>query len=214
MRDEQEYGRPSPNAPAELSRFAFLIGKWRGEGRLIPDVGAGAFDVRWEGRYILDGFAIADEYRMTAPSGELIVLGLNLRVFDVRNKTWNLKWLNALDGTYLDLGPEELGGVRVDGASISYSMREPMELIFSWSPSATTKSVPFPVTALPNFAAASVVSAISTSRRQPAASSTFQVESAPSANRIPTLTPSTLNGEPSASLLANVASFFFDGAGI
>ena len=33
----------------------------------------------WLGRYILDGHAIADEYRMTGSSGERIVFGMNLR---------------------------------------------------------------------------------------------------------------------------------------
>ena len=28
---DKEYGKPNPNAPAALSRFAFLIGRWRCE---------------------------------------------------------------------------------------------------------------------------------------------------------------------------------------
>jgi hypothetical protein len=53
----------------------------------------------WEGRLILDGYVIADEYRMTTPAGELLVLGINLRSYDVKKKTWNMKWLDALGGT-------------------------------------------------------------------------------------------------------------------
>jgi hypothetical protein len=34
-RDEREYGKLNPNAPPELSRFAFLIGEWRCEVLLI-----------------------------------------------------------------------------------------------------------------------------------------------------------------------------------
>lgn len=55
----------------------------------------------WLGRFILDGYAIADEYRMTGSSGELIVLGLNLRTYDAAKRTWNIKWLNALAGTWV-----------------------------------------------------------------------------------------------------------------
>ena len=123
--DEQTYGKPNPNAAPELSRFAFLIGNWRGEAKLKRDEGTwDNLKVEWEGRYILDGYAIADEYRMTTPAGERLVLGMNFRSYDAKNKTWNLKWLNALAGTWTDLGPEELGGVKVDEKAITYKMKE------------------------------------------------------------------------------------------
>lgn len=126
-RDEREYGKPSPNAPPELSRFAFLIGKWRGEAKLKRDDGTWEnLKAAWEGRYILDGYAIADEYRMTTPAGELVVLGLNLRSYDPKNRTWNMKSLSALAGSWIDLGPEELGGVSADEKAITYTMKEPL----------------------------------------------------------------------------------------
>jgi len=37
-----------------------------------------------------------------------------------------MKWLNAMTGTWADLGPEELGGVRFDGKSIIYVFKEPV----------------------------------------------------------------------------------------
>jgi hypothetical protein len=37
-----------------------------------------------------------------------------------------MKWLNALAGTWTDLGPEELGGVRFGGQSIVYTIKEPV----------------------------------------------------------------------------------------
>jgi hypothetical protein len=64
--------------------------------------------------------------RMTTPSGELLVLGINLRSYDPKKRAWNLKWLNALAGTWTDLGPEELGGVVAGGTVISYLMKEPV----------------------------------------------------------------------------------------
>ena len=124
---KQEFGKPNPNAPAELSRFAFLIGNWRFEARV--KVAGGEWQTlqgTWLGRFILDGYAIADEYRMTDSSGKLIVLGINLRTHDATKKTWNMKWLNALTGTWVDLGPEELGGVSFDGRSIIYILKEPV----------------------------------------------------------------------------------------
>jgi len=126
-RSQQEYGKLNASAPQELSQFAFLVGKWRGEARLKREDGTWEnLKALWEGRYILDGYAIADEYRMMKPAGELLVLGLNLRSYDAKKKAWNLKWLNALTGTWTDLGSEQLGGVTADGKAISYRMKEPV----------------------------------------------------------------------------------------
>ena len=124
---EQEFGRLNPNAPSALSRFAFLIGGWRCEAKVTSANGEWqTLQATWIGRFILDGYAIADEYRMTGSSGELIVLGMNLRTYDVIKQAWNIKWLNALAGTWIDLGPQELGGVRFDGESIIYAFKEPV----------------------------------------------------------------------------------------
>ena len=123
----QDFGRIHPHAPAALGRFAFLVGRWRCDARVKLESGEWqAFHATWSGRFILDGHAIADEYRMTDASGVSIVLGLNLRTYDAGRQAWNMKWLNALAGTWVDLGPEELGGVDDHGQSIEYVFREPM----------------------------------------------------------------------------------------
>jgi hypothetical protein len=124
---EQEFGRLNPNAPKALTRFAFLIGTWECEAKVKSANGKWQrFQAKWIGRYILDGYAIADEYRMTDSSGKLIVLGLNLRTYDNNKQVWNLKWLNALAGTWTDLGSQELGGVKFDGQAIIYAFKEPI----------------------------------------------------------------------------------------
>ena len=122
---ERDY-EPNPNAPAELARFAFLIGRWRCEAKLkLGDGEWQTFPARWVGRFILDGFAIADEYRMLGAAGELIVLGMNFRSYDAVARVWKIKWLNGLTGAWTDLVSEELGGVSFDGASIVYAFKEP-----------------------------------------------------------------------------------------
>jgi hypothetical protein len=92
----------------------------------LPDGAWQTFQATWLGRFILDGYVVADEYRMTGSHGELIVLGMNFRAYDTINQRWNIKWLNALDGTWVDLGSEELGGVGFDGESIIYAFKEPV----------------------------------------------------------------------------------------
>ena len=122
---KREFGKLNPNAPAELSRFAFLIGDWSFQAKVKTTEGQWhPFKGTWRGRYILDGYAISDEYRMTDLSGKLIVLGLNLRAYDASKQTWNIKWLNALTGTWMNLAPSELGAVRSDGQSMIYAFKE------------------------------------------------------------------------------------------
>ena len=124
---DHDFGRLNPNAPAALSQFAFLIGRWKCDARVMTAEGEWqTFRATWVGRYILDGYAIADEYRMTDMSGKLIVLGMNFRSYDAAKRIWNIKWLDALTGTWVDLGSEEFGGVVSKGQSIVYSFKEPV----------------------------------------------------------------------------------------
>jgi hypothetical protein len=120
-----DFGTPNADAPTELSQFAFLIGNWIFDANVkTPDGQSLPFKGTWRGRYILEGYAISDECRMTDLSGKLIVLGLNLRSYDTNKQTWNIKWLNALAGTWTNLAPSELGAVSTDGQSIIYAFKE------------------------------------------------------------------------------------------
>jgi hypothetical protein len=122
--NEQRVDKPNPNAPAELSRFAFLIGRWQFDAKFKSANGEWqAFQGTWLGHYILDGYAIADEYRMIGSSGEVIVLGMNFRIYDSAKQVWNIKWLNALEGTWTDLTSEQFGGARFDGQSVTYAFK-------------------------------------------------------------------------------------------
>ena len=69
----------------------------------------------------LDGYVIADEYRMTNQTGEVIVHGMNFRTYSVERKTWVIRWLSATGSFWLELGPEELGGVRVSPKTITFN---------------------------------------------------------------------------------------------
>jgi hypothetical protein len=114
MNRDKEYGTPNPKAASELSQFAFIIGKWRCDARVKGEDGTWQpYQATWVGSYILDGHVIADEYRMTNQTGELIVHGMSFRSSSVEKKTWVMRWLNATGSSWLELGPEKLGGVRV-----------------------------------------------------------------------------------------------------
>src|SRR5664279_3389161 len=127
MDSDQAFGTINPKAPAALSQFAFLIGKWRCDAKLALGDGTWqTFKGEWVGRFILDGYAIADEYRMLGASGEVIVLGMNFRTYDAEKQTWNIRWLNGLAGNWTNLVSEELGGVSINDSSIVYAFKEPV----------------------------------------------------------------------------------------
>ena len=119
------FGAIHPSAPQALSWFAFLVGRWRCEARVLLGNDWRSFGGSWVGRYILDGYAIEDEFRITGAAGEVIVLGISIRSYDAAHQSWHMKWLNAA-GAWTDLGPEELGGVRFEGESITYTYKEPV----------------------------------------------------------------------------------------
>ena len=125
------FGKLAPHAPPELSAFAFLIGSWQCNARIQSPTGDWQrFEAEWFGRFILDGHAIADEYRMTSLSGELVVLGMNVRTYNPVTRTWNIQWLDALTGAWTDLLSPDLGGVHIHrsngrSSSISYAFKEP-----------------------------------------------------------------------------------------
>lgn len=122
MNRDKEYGTLNPKAPQELSQFAFIIGKWRCEARVKGEDGKWhPYQATWVGRYILDGYLIADEYRMTDQTGDLIVHGMNFRSYSVERKAWVMRWFNAMGSFWLELGPEKLGGVRVTHKTITFN---------------------------------------------------------------------------------------------
>jgi hypothetical protein len=117
----ERYGKPNPNAPKELSQFAFLIGEWQCEVRLKDENGEyRASSATWVCRYTLDGYALTDEFKRFGPDGELVQFGANFRSYNADKNVWVMKWYDALASTWLDLGPEELGGIQVGRASITF----------------------------------------------------------------------------------------------
>ena len=92
----------------------FLIGKWRCESKVNGQDGEyQTYSAVWIGRHILDGYVIADEFRQMDSDGQLTQLGQTYRSYNSEKKTWVMKWHDVLASTWLDLVPEDLGGVRV-----------------------------------------------------------------------------------------------------
>ena len=87
---------PNPDAPPELSQFAFLIGAWRADGKLKRDDGKWKpFTADWTARYILGGYVITDEFHTNDTESEFQLHGATFRSYDARRKIWVMKFLNA-----------------------------------------------------------------------------------------------------------------------
>ncbi|MEL7834274.1 hypothetical protein [Fodinibius sp. Rm-B-1B1-1] len=111
----------NPNAPKQLSAFGFLLGKWNCKVIAKQEDGTTSeLRATWKGQTILDGYVIADEYQMMDSEGSLVMLGMNYRAYNTETDVWNMKWLEALSGTWLDLGTQELGGVQITDTTIVY----------------------------------------------------------------------------------------------
>jgi hypothetical protein len=126
MRDSKTtYGERSPHAPQELDVFAFLIGKWDGQGKTtLPDGKVAEFPVTWIGRYILDGMAIADEMHASSPDGSPY-LGISLRQFDANRRTWVIEYLNVTHSFLRRQVNTDSGSVDVTGRTVTVSSESP-----------------------------------------------------------------------------------------
>lgn len=103
-----EYGVPDPNAAPELAQFEFLIGDysislhaWTGEAWTPPKPGVTA---RWNGRYVLGGMAIMDEWYNPDPAQDPDApRGVNIRMYDPEAGEWDMMWLASGSHTVQDL---------------------------------------------------------------------------------------------------------------
>jgi hypothetical protein len=119
------YGDRSPQAPQELDVFAFLIGKWEGQGKTtLQDGTVAEFPVTWIGRYILDGTAIADEMHAPAPDGRPY-LGISLRQYDAKGRSWIIEYLNVTDSFLRRQVNTDSGSVNVSGRTVTVGSASP-----------------------------------------------------------------------------------------
>lgn len=87
---------PHPDASPETWQFAFLIGAWDCATRSMKPDGSGFVDgrARWTGYWILNGWAIQDDWESTRPDGAA-VHGTNVRSFNPKTQKWDNRWLSS-----------------------------------------------------------------------------------------------------------------------
>ena len=96
IREHHAFGHPNPEAPAQLSQFAFLIGDWSCTTKFMKQDGKSYREgtAEWIGVYTLDGCAIQDYWIGHGPQGK-DYYGTNIRSFDQKTGKWTNRWLPA-----------------------------------------------------------------------------------------------------------------------
>ena len=110
-----DYGDAHANAPDELSQFDFLIGdytiaahRWMGEQWSPP---APTPPARWNGRYILGGMAIEDEWYGVDPGLDPATSrGVNVRMWDAEDQEWDMMWVHSQGRAVQDLRAKVIDG--------------------------------------------------------------------------------------------------------
>ena len=88
--------QPNPKAPSETIQYTFMIGTWDCviKSRL-PDGSTREGTAVWKAHFILDGWAIQDEWVSHDESGKPAFFGINIRSFNPVLKKWECRWLPA-----------------------------------------------------------------------------------------------------------------------
>jgi hypothetical protein len=86
----------NPAAPKETAQFRFLVGNWDCKTRFMKADGKSYAEgtARWNGYYILDGWAIQDDWISAQPDGTE-GHGTNIRSFNPKTGKWDNRWLPA-----------------------------------------------------------------------------------------------------------------------
>ncbi len=108
----RNFGTLSPDAPKETSQFGFLVGEWSCKTRRMQPDGnlQDGADATWTGYYILDGWAIQDDWRSSQPGSKP---GTNIRSFNPQSGKWDNRWLAAGSLQWKYFEAEQVGDTMV-----------------------------------------------------------------------------------------------------
>jgi len=87
------FGTLNPDAPPETAQFGFIVGAWHCRSKFMGQDGAYVEGTAtWTGRYVLDGWAIRDDWQSTLADGRTFH-GFNIRSFNPQTRKWDNRWL-------------------------------------------------------------------------------------------------------------------------
>lgn len=103
-----DYGSPHPDAPPELSQFAFLIGDFDITSHIMTPTGWSpprpGPHARWNGWYSMGGMMITDEWFDPDPGLQPDApRGVNVRMYDSASEEWKMMWVSTAGSQVQDL---------------------------------------------------------------------------------------------------------------
>lgn len=112
--DARDFGKLNPEAPPETAQFAFIVGEWDCVTRFMKPDGNGYSEGRakWTGYFILDGWAIQDDWLSFLPNGAK-GLGTNIRSFNPQTGHWDNRWLSSGNLQWKYFSAEKVGDTMV-----------------------------------------------------------------------------------------------------
>jgi hypothetical protein len=106
-----------PDAPPETAQYGRLIGVWAVDNFIIQSDGTWPVEpvkARWEFRYILDGFAIQDDWVEPWPDepaeGETRHYGTNIRIYNPAKAQWEMAWISSKEQQLSTFTAKEIDG--------------------------------------------------------------------------------------------------------
>lgn len=108
------FGSRNPQAPPESAQYEFFIGAWDCATRFMKPDGSGYAEgkARWIAYWILDGWAIQDDWIGLKPDGSESH-GTNIRNFNPDAGKWENRWLAAGSPVWKFFESEQVGDTMV-----------------------------------------------------------------------------------------------------
>ena len=105
---------PNPSAPTETEQFAFMVGEWSCTTKGLQQDGTytAPGTAKWKAWFILDGWAIQDEWISNQPSGS-VFKGTNIRSYNPKIGKWECRWLPMGSLQWRHFVAEKVGGTVV-----------------------------------------------------------------------------------------------------
>jgi len=141
-------GRRNPGAPAETEQFGRLVGIWDVTMSIRQDDGTwprpeDALAAEWRFHYILDGWAVQDEW-ISPPWGTPVEegirqLGTNIRIYDPNEGAWDVAWISNTQQTLSTLTAKADGerivmnGMHPSGKAQRVTFYDITDRTFDWT---------------------------------------------------------------------------------
>ena len=108
------FGSLNPAAPPETAEFSFAIGEWACTTRGMRPDGSiqEGLPATWTFHYILDGWAIQDDWVQEQPDGS-VSHGMNIRSFNPETRKWDNRWLSSGNLQWKYFESEKVGATMV-----------------------------------------------------------------------------------------------------